>query len=246
MMRILLEAKASVDTGLTQTKHALQTPLHRVCYHAHVCMEELGLKWVSVGTSPPEGSREIRHSKLAQKLRQKITIFSPEEFAELSVPTIKALWEEIGSQKPETGNEIICEALATALKEKTEFEADEITFEVPNLTYQSYIKVNDDKYFQPASNLSSAADSCHHHGGLSSDCYIKVESEYFVPAGAQLVRELLKNGADIERPTKTSLVGRSLVVRICAHNACPLRRVAPIRMCSLRRKCSLVRMCSCI
>jgi len=39
-MRPLLEAKAIVNTEVK--KHEMQTPLQWVCYHADVCMEELG------------------------------------------------------------------------------------------------------------------------------------------------------------------------------------------------------------
>ena len=181
------------------SRYSLQTPLHQVCHYAHVCAEELGLKWVSVGTSKPEGFAEIRHSKLARTLCHQ-TMFSEEEFAGLSVP-IHLLWEDMGSQKPETGTELINEALATALKAKTEFTADEFTFEVPNVTHNSYIKISNSKYLQPASCLSPAADSG--LGRLSPNCCILANGEYFVPAGAQLVRELLKHGADMEIPTKT-------------------------------------------
>jgi len=67
-------------------------------------------------------------------------------------------WEEVGAEVRQTATEIGNEKLAAALRHKAEFSREELDeFDMSNLTYASYIKV-EDKYFQPAATKSYNVD----------------------------------------------------------------------------------------
>ena len=66
------------------------------------------------------------------------------------VAIVGVLWEEIGSQEPQNGGEIRSTQLETGLLKKLEFSTEELDgFSLPDLSYDSYIRVGS-KYYKPA------------------------------------------------------------------------------------------------
>jgi hypothetical protein len=140
--------------------------------------QELGLKWEKISSRKlgedvkPKGT-VLNNVKLSAALKTKLE-FTKAEFERFSVSgitpdsyvevhTIGLKWMYVGSKKPESGTQISNEALAAALQTNMEklFNNQELTniefnrhelesfnFNVPNLSYDSYIQV-DSKYFKP-------------------------------------------------------------------------------------------------
>jgi hypothetical protein len=132
--------------------------------------QELGLKWEKISSrklgedAKPKGTL-LNNVKLSAALKTKLE-FTKAEFERFSVSglsqdsyvevhTIGLKWMSVGSKKPVSGTQISNEALAAALQTNIEFnrhELESFNFNVPNLSYDSYIQV-DSKYFKPVEDL---------------------------------------------------------------------------------------------
>ena len=125
-----------------------------------------GLRWKKIMDEPTAGM-ELTNVKLATALKSK-TVFSHEEWVDFGIQDLRidnyvvvrsALglkWKEDCSEKPTKGTEIMNEVLAAALQSKiesedfVELEKEEWeSFQVANLSSDSYVKVGDNRRFIP-------------------------------------------------------------------------------------------------